>query len=319
MNLTRRQLMTVLFGLVWTRSALAQGRRGTGAPQRPAAPARGTGENARTPRDVPKGVASHLDLAYVVDGHPRQKLDLFVPEKATGPLPLVIWIHGGGFWAGSKDNATPLPLTAKGFAVASVDYRLSQHASFPAQIEDCKAAVRWLRANSQTYNLDTEHFGAWGSSAGGHLVALLGTSGDVKDLEGQGGHLDQTSRVQAVVDWFGPTDFLKMGGSHDQPGSPESRLIGGPLQQNKEKANRANPIAYINANTPPFLIMHGTNDAAVPFNQSELLHAALEQAGVDVTFVPLRGGRHGDPAFWSSGNLKRVEEFLTRHLKPGKR
>jgi acetyl esterase/lipase len=128
---------------------------------------------------VPQGVKTHRDLAYVVNGHERQKLDLFVPEKADGPLPLIIWIHGGGWQNGSKDGCPPLRngYTEHGYAVASINYRLSGHAVFPAQIEDCKAAIRWLRAHAEEYSLDPQRFGVWGSSAGGHLAALVGTSG----------------------------------------------------------------------------------------------------------------------------------------------
>src|SRR5205085_165270 len=138
----------------------------------------------------------------------RNRLDLYLPEKAQGRLPVVVWIHGGAWRAGSKDHCPAVPLTAKGFAVASINYRFSQHAVFPAQIEDCKAAIRWLRANADKYHLDPDHIGAWGASAGGHLVALLGTSGNKKELEGKGGNLEQSSKVQCVIDWFGPTDLL---------------------------------------------------------------------------------------------------------------
>src|SRR5260221_4919549 len=152
----------------------------------------------------------------------------------------------------------------QGYAVASLNYRLSGEALFPAQIEDCKAAVRWLRAHAKEYSLDPEHFGAWGSSAGGHLVALLGPSGDVKEFE-KGPHLDQSSRVQAVCDYFGPTDFLQMDAhaipdarlKHDLPNSPESRLIGGPIQENKDKVAKVNPITYVTPDDPPVLIVHG--------------------------------------------------------------
>ena len=141
--------------------------------------------SARAVADVPQGVKAHRDLAYVVNGHERQKLDLFVPEKADGPLPLIIWIHGGGWQNGSKEGCPPLRngYTGRGYAVASINYRLSGHAIFPAQIEDCKAAIRWLRAHAKEYSLDPQRFGVWGSSAGGHLVALLGTSGDVKEFD----------------------------------------------------------------------------------------------------------------------------------------
>jgi acetyl esterase/lipase len=267
---------------------------------------------------APEGVEVHRDLEYVKGGHERQKLDLYLPKKADGPLPVIIWVHGGAWLAGSKEGGGPArSFVGKGYAVASINYRLSQHATFPAQIEDCKAAIRWLRANAKTYHLDPDHFGVWGASAGGHLVALLGTSGDVKDLEGHEGALDQSSRVQAVVDWFGPTDVTKMGGSHDRPDAPEARLIGGPVQENKDKAARANPITYVSKDDPPFLIMHGDQDKTVPLSQSELLRDALEKAGVDTTFRPVTGAGHGGREFASEENRKLIEDFFDRHLKKG--
>jgi acetyl esterase/lipase len=272
---------------------------------------------------VPEGVKALRDIEYVPGGGPRRTLDLYLPEKAAGPLPLIIWVHGGGWSAGSKENCPALLYTRRGYAVASINYRLSQSAVFPAQIQDCKAAVRWLRANAKTHGLDPERFGAWGSSAGGHLVALLGTAGDAKDLDGDGPNREVSSRVQAVCDWFGPTDLLKMDAQsgpnsrikHDAPASPESRLIGGAIQENKEKAERANPIKYVGAGAPPFLIMHGDQDPLVPLGQSELLHEALKKAGVDSTLHVVKGAGHG---FGRDAAGKLVEEFFDRHLKRGK-
>jgi acetyl esterase/lipase len=267
------------------------------------------------PRGLPEGAKSYRDLAYLPDGHERHKLDLYLPGKGDGPFPVIVWVHGGASRAGSKDNCPALAFVARGYAVASINYRLSQHARFPAQIEDCKAAVRWLRAHAREYQPDPDHVGAWGASAGGHLVALLGTSGGVKELEGKEGNLDQSSRVQAVVDWFGPTDFLKMGGSHERPDSPEARLIGGPVKDNPEEAAHANPITYVTKDDPPFLILHGDQDKTVPINQSELLTEALKKAGVEVTFEPVKGAGHGGRDFNSLANRKRIEEFFGRHLK----
>lgn len=268
--------------------------------------------------NLPDGTKAHRDLEYVQGGHERQRLDLYVPERADKPLPVIVWVHGGAWLAGNKEGGGPaLPFVRKGYAVASINYRLSQHAKFPAQIEDCKAAIRWLRANAKTYNVDPDHIGVWGASAGGHLVALLGTSGDVKELEGEDGPTGQSSRVQAVVDWFGPTDFTKMGGSHDSPDSPEAKLVGGPVQENKEKAERANPITYVSKDDPPFLILHGDKDPTVPFSQSELLEEALRKAGLDVTFRPVKGAGHGGREFSSEENRKLVEEFFDKHLKKG--
>jgi acetyl esterase/lipase len=265
------------------------------------------------------GMKVHRDLEYVKDGHERNKLDLYLPEKADGPLPVIVWVHGGGWQAGSKDNPPALPFVARGYAVASINYRLSQHAPFPAQIEDCKAAIRWLRANAGMYHLDSAHFGVWGSSAGGHLVALLGTTGGVKELEGKGGNLDQSSRVQAVVDFYGPTDLTQMGGTHDRPDSPEAKLIGGPVQENKDKAAKANPISYATRNAAPFLILHGDKDNTVPYNQSELLVEALKKAGVEVTLKKVEGAGHGGRDFNSPENRKLIEDFFDRHLKQMKK
>jgi acetyl esterase/lipase len=217
----------------------------------------------------------------VPDGHRRQKLDLYLPKAGTN-LPLIIIIQGGAWLGGNKEMDVPLDYLARGYAVASINYRLSQHALFPAQIEDCKTAVRWLRANAAKYSLDPARFAAWGKSAGGHLAALLGTTGDVKPFD-VGENLSFPSRVQAVVDYFGPTDFLQMqahrlpdGRQHDAAKSPESLLIGGLVQENKDKAARANPITYVTKDAPPFLICHGDLDPMLPHHQSELLEAALK-------------------------------------------
>jgi acetyl esterase/lipase len=191
-----------------------------------------------------------------------------------------------------------LYLLDNGFTMASIDYRLSQEALFPAQIEDCKAAIRWLRANAACYNLNPDCVGAWGESAGGHLVALLGTAGGVAAWDQRGGNREYSSRVQAVCDWFGPSDLLQMGVmksgfDHNAADAPEALLIGGPVQENKEQANRVNPITYITPDSPPFLIMHGEQDDVVPVGQSELLHRALVEAGLDSTLMIIPGMGHG--------------------------
>jgi acetyl esterase/lipase len=269
-------------------------------------------------RPLPKGVQAHRDIEYVADGHERNKLDLYLPEKGDGPLPLVVWVHGGAWWAGSKENCPALPLVERGYAVASINYRLSQHAVFPAQIEDCKAAVRWLRANAEKHGIDADRVGVWGASAGGHLVALLGTAGDVKEFDGKGDSAEVSSRVQCVVDWFGPANFLTMRGRHDNADSPEAKLIGGAIQDNKEKAARANPITYVDKNDPPFLIMHGEDDRVVPINQSEELDQALRAAGVDVTLVRIPDAGHGGPGFNTPAIRKQIDDFFAKHLKKPK-
>ncbi len=278
-----------------------------------------------TPPPVPAGVTAHRDLSYVTDGHARQKLDLYVPANATQPLPLIVWIHGGGWASGSKNGCPPLRggFTERGYAVASLDYRLSGDAIFPAAVEDCKAALRWLRAHAKQYNLDPDHIAVWGSSAGGHLVAFLGTSGDTKEFD-VGENLEFSSGVQAVNDYYGPTDFIQMDAHafpgtrliHDAPTSPESRFIGGPIQDkaNRTKVQRADPITYVTKNDAPFLIVHGDSDPAVPHHQSELLYAALVKAGVPVRFITVKGGGHGQ-GFPGAELNPIASEFFDRHLK----
>jgi acetyl esterase/lipase len=239
------------------------------------------------------------DIEYVPGGHERQKLDLYLPKEAdpSGKRPLIVWIHGGAWLGGSKDRPPALRFVDKGYAVASINYRLSQHAIFPAQIEDCKTAIRWLRVNAGKHGYDPNRIGVWGASAGGHLVALLGTTGDVKEFDA-GPNAGVESRVQAVCDFFGPTDFTKMSSfpstmRHDAADSPESKLIGGPIQENKEKVQRASPIAYVTKDDPPFLIVHGDKDPLVPHNQSEIFYEALKKAGVETTLYTVQGGGHG--------------------------
>lgn len=274
--------------------------------------------------NVPEGAQVYRDLEYVEDGHERQRLDLYIPDKADAPVPVIVWIHGGAWMEGSKDDSgQALGFVARGYAVSSIGYRLSQHAKFPAQIEDCKAAIRWLRANAEAYHLDSEHIGVWGESAGGHLAALVGTTGDVKELEGSGGNAKESSRVQAVVDFFGPTDLLQLAGqarpdsmlNHDSPDSPGSRLIGGAIQENPEKAQRANPIHYLAKDAPPFFIAHGDRDPVVPCQQSELLRDALKRVGVEVVFTKIPGASHGGPEFNSLEMQASIEAFFDEHLK----
>lgn len=272
---------------------------------------------------LPAGAKAHRDLAYVEGGHERQKLDLYLPEKSGGPLPVILWIHGGGWMAGSKDQCLPLRggYLERGYAVASIGYRLSGHAVFPAQIEDCKAAIRWLRGHAKDYGLDPERFGVWGSSAGGHLAALVGTSGGVEEFE-VGANAGISSRVQAVCDFYGPTDltvFVTTPGyeSHAKADSPEAKLLGGAVSENKDKAARVNPIAYVTKDDPAFLIVHGDKDAVVPMNQSELLFEGLKKTGVSVRYHKIQGAGHGGPAFEAKEVAAMVAGFFDERLKNG--
>lgn len=295
------RILTSLVTVLSTTSVLAQ------PPDRPG-------------RRLPPGVAVERDLAYVKDGHERQKLDLYLPEKkSNAKLPVIVWVHGGGWQGGSKANCPAARFVNEGYAVASIGYRLSGDAVFPAQIEDGKAGVRWLRAHADEYGLDADRFAAWGSSAGGHLVALLGTSGGVKEFD-VGENLDRSSAVQAVVDYYGPTDLVAFVKTpryerHSRDDAPEAKLLGGPVLENVEKAAKANPITYVDAKDPPFLIVHGTADPVVPQNQSELLKEALERANVSVELKILPDARHGGREFNSPDVMERVTKFFDEHLK----
>ncbi len=260
------------------------------------------------------------DVPYVSGGHERQRLDLYLPAEDGAAHPLVVWIHGGGWEGGNKDGCPARPLVARGYAVASLNYRLSQHAIYPAQIEDCKAAIRWLRTHAAEHGIDRERVGVWGASAGGHLVALLGTTGRLRDFD-VGENLDQSSRVQCVLDWFGPADFLHYGdppwAGLDYPKGVVAKLLGGPVSADPERARRASPLYFVQADAAPFLIMQGDNDNLVPLQQSQMLDAALKKAGVESTLEVYPGAGHGGAVFTSPASLKLMGEFFERHLRAG--
>jgi len=267
-------------------------------------------------RKLPMGARVLRDVAY--GGHVRQRLDLYLPERAGGPL--LVMIHGGGWMGGSKDQPEGLTLLGRGFALAQIDYRLSQDAIFPAQIEDCKAAIRWLRAHAAEYGYDSRRIGAWGASAGGHLAALLATTAGQFDV---GEHLDGSSVVSCAVDLFGPADLAgwRAPSASDfvQRTGPQSmlvRLLGGPVDTKLALARRASPVAWVSAAAAPCYLMHGTDDPVVGFEQSELLAAALRAAGVEVVLDAVKGGGHGGPEFWLWHRNAALLDFLDRHLSP---
>ncbi len=281
----------------------------------------------RETRPLPDGVELHADIPYAGTDNPRQKLDLILPKKRStdAPLPVIAYIHGGAWRAGNKNGSRRRIadyVRSGKFAGVSIAYRLSQEKIWPAQIHDCKAAIRWVRANASQHGLDGDRIAVWGASAGGHLVAMLGVSGGVDELEGKiGPHLEQKSSVHCVVDYYGPTDFLKMNDfpsriDHDAADSPESQLVGGAIGQKQAAVRSANPITYVSQGDAIFLIAHGTKDPLVAFNQSELLHAALRKAGVSSTLITVDGGGHG---FRNREIGKRVRSFLEKHLLDEKR
>ena len=258
-------------------------------------------------------------------------LDMLIPTSVSEPTPVLIWIHGGGWRSGTR---APIPTRAtnlcpRGYAVVSIDYRLTGVARWPAQIQDSRAAVRWIRAHATQYNFDPGRIAAWGNSAGGHLAAMLATAGGVRrgtvgsatvDLEGTvGGNLQYSSRVQAGVSWYPLTDFLQerfypMNRDFDGASSYEGSLLGGRMQDRPELAETANPIGYVSPGDPPMLVMHGTADRTVPFNQSELLVDALLDNGVDARLYAIEGAGHSSSYFDRSTPLNVVYAFLDRVL-----
>lgn len=273
------------------------------------------------PKDFPADGRILRDIEYVPKAHANQKLDLYLPAKPVGPL--LVWIHGGGWRGGNKANPPGLAMVSKGFAVASVEYRFSQHAIFPAQIEDCKAAIRWLRAHASEYGYDPKRIGVWGASAGGHLVALLGVTGHVKDFD-VGENLDQSSAVQCVIDWFGPADFPAYDPElptemvkRENPNSVLAQLFGGVVSQKMELAKRASPVTWVTKDAAPMLIIQGTNDPLVPLDQSERLAKKLKEVGADVTLDVIEGGGHGGPQFVTPEKITMMAEFFLKHLGSG--
>jgi len=271
-----------------------------------------------------------LDIAYDVKSQ-AQKLDIYIPDDGDGPFPVILSIHGGAFKSGDKDDGQVTPMLEglkRGYGVVSINYRLSGEAIWPAQIYDVKAAIRWIRANTKKYKLNPDKIAAWGGSAGGHLSSIAGTSGNVMELEDLSqGNADQSSRVQAVVDWFGPTDFLKMDEqlkesrvanpqTHSIPDSPESELIGKNLEDAPELVKEANPETYITKDDPPFFIQHGLVDHLVPYQQSVNFAKKLEQVigKENVTLILLPETDHGGPNYQTEENLNKVFVFLDKTL-----
>lgn len=275
----------------------------------------------RTESPPREGVQKLKDLDYVGGGNQRQMLDLYLPkERGRKPLPVVCWIHGGGWRQGSKDRAQQLErLVATGkYVGVSIGYRLTDEAHWPAQIHDCKAAIRWVRAHAEEYGLDADRIAVWGASAGGHLVAMLGVTTGDESMEGSlGSHLDQSSGVSCVVNFFGPSELLVMDeqGSvmnHASAESPESLLVGGAIANQPERARNASPIHHAGKGDAPMLLVHGTEDKLVPYQQSLKLSTSLNTAGIHAPLITVKGGGHGG-GFGPAVNTF-VVQFLAQQL-----
>jgi acetyl esterase/lipase len=289
----------------------------------------------RPPGGMPNANTQHikrkfLNVAYATLS-PTQKLDIYLPDTGNGPFPVIIFTHGGAFKMGDKADGQvngALEGVKHGYAAVSVNYRLSGEARFPASPEDIKASIRFVRAHAQQYQLNPNKVAAWGNSSGANMAAFIGTTGDVKTFDNPKlGNADQSSAVQAVVDWYGPIHFDQMDAQfkasgkgqpdHNKASSPESAYIGQPIQQALALVKRASPATYISKNDPPFFIQHGTADHIVPTQQSQNFYADLVKVlGQDkVTLTLLEGASHGGPQFETPQNLAKVFVFLDKYLK----
>lgn len=284
---------------------------------------------AQKPGD-PKDVGQKwLNVNYAGDTLKSHLLDIYLPAKGDGPFPVIIAIAGSAWFSGnSKSRAYNVgsPLLSHGFAVVAVNHRSSRVAIFPAQVHDIKGAIRFIRANAAKYKLNTSFLGITGDSSGGHLAAFMGTSSGIVDftigtrkvsIEGNvGGNLKESTRVDAVVDWYGPTTFQKIDScgsrfSHDAIESPESTLIGGAIQENSDLCALANPITYIDDKDPEILIIHGDADDIVPLCQSIFLSRALSSKGVKHELIIVPKGAHGGDVTWQQDNVEKMIEFFT--------
>lgn len=278
-------------------------------------------------QNAPDDTTVLRDVVFGQGGGRDLTMHIVLPKNAAeSRRPAYVWIHGGGWQGGKKDGGVGkvMPMVREGFVGATIEYRLTGEAPFPAQIEDCKCAIRYLRAHAEKYNIDPNRIAVGGSSAGGHLVALLGTSAGADELEGQGGWADQSSEVQAVIDLYGPTDFkafvtTKGYEGHNRAGSPESKLLGGgEVLPNEAGIKRVNPITYVDEADPPFLIIHGTKDRTVPLNQSEAMDHALKSVKVESTLHIIEGAGHGGPDFAKPRIRSLQRDFLLKHLSTKK-
>jgi acetyl esterase/lipase len=269
---------------------------------------------------------TYRDLRYSDAGAgDSTSLDLYVPDNGADQVPLIVWIHGGGWIAGSKDKECAprdADMMSRGFAVACMNYRLTPEAEWPAQIVDVKSAIRALRVDAARYRLYGPKIGVWGASAGGHLAAMAGAAGNVPEWD-VGANLDVSSRVQAVVDDFGPTDLLS--DVRDQSSPPIeaaqemliTSLIGGPRHSNPDNARSASPAYWVDGDEPPFVIWHGDQDKAVPLSQSRELRDRLRAVGVPVQFTVGRGIGHGGPRAYGPERIQALAEFFDVNLRPG--
>lgn len=285
-------------------------------------------EDATIIKDIPYAALSE-----------KHKLDIYLPPDDSKPYPVIVWLHTGGFLAGDKDGSAPkararvnMPrlagaVCARGYALVSINFRLSGEATFPAVVHDVKAAVRWIRANAQKYDFNAEKIAAWGASSGGYLAAIMATSGGVAELEDLTlGNSDQSSRITAAVDWYGPIDFSLMDAQLSELGyeanvhdstSPESKLMGASVAEVPEKCKTASPMSYVNSTNAPIYIQQGKADQTIPYQQSvmlaEKMSAAIGKKNVELELFEGQG--HAGEIFFSLENINKAMDFLDRYMK----
>jgi acetyl esterase/lipase len=268
-------------------------------------------------RRLPSGVKYDRNITYAVAGNQSLKLDIYEPRNPQGRLPVVVWIHGGAWKSGGKYPCPIAFMAAQNLAIVSIDYRLSQVAPFPAQIYDCKGAIRWLRAHANEYDLDSNHICIFGASAGGQLALLLADTPGNSKLEGKvGGNLNFSSRVQCVCAFYPPTDLNRLvsdPATRNDPNGDVARLIGSAVAQNVDKAIAASPLTYVSKDCAPVFLMHGGADKLVPPDQSVIFYGALVKAGVDARLEIIAGKGHG--IIVPPNVAKEILRFVGKYLK----
>ena len=262
-------------------------------------------------------------ITFAKIGDTTLQLDLYPSPGAATPGPLIIWIHGGAWRSGDRKDMPLGALLTKGFAIASLDYRLTPVAPFPANIHDIKAGVRFLRARAAAYNIHPDRFVLAGSSAGGHLAALAALTYKNVELEGTvGACLQTSSKVQAVISFFGASDLTTILSQSTAHGLsvrvPALNLLyGGSPELHPGLARLASPVFHLDREDPPILLFHGDKDQQMPPQQSAALAAACAAIGLDCQLRTVPGGEHGGAAFYGAGMMEETAEFLRSKLKPG--
>lgn len=259
-------------------------------------------------------VKADTDIPYAIRGNSKLHLDIHYPAEATRPpYPTLLWIHGGGWRNGSRQNWHLVDwLPEKGFAVVSIDYRLTGTAPFPAQIEDCVSALEWIGNNGERYNLDTDKIFTAGLSAGAHLATLLGTSGNHFAA-----NKTELLTIRGILHFYGPCDFLSLMKYAKEPNdtlntdkSPVFGLLGGPLRENETLAKEASPVTYLDGNDPPLLIFVGTNDSLMTQRQCKRLDDLARTTGIPSTIHTIKGAGHGGPEFKDLHRQQLILQFL---------